>query len=214
MDMGSTAVSAQGSKIEIQGSGVSTPKNISGLALGFPTIISSSAHGFQNGDIVTFAGLLGNTTLNGVTATVKNVTAGTYAVDVDTTGGTAYTSGGTATPNTWVKVKNAKAFKGFDGKPAKIDVTNLDSAMKESRPGLVDGGQFSVDVDIDVTDPGQQALRANFLTGAITNFRLTLPNGKTRTFPAYVESFPWDGGVDKVVTSTANLIITGLWTDA
>ncbi|WP_341767324.1 ubiquitin-activating E1 FCCH domain-containing protein [Burkholderia vietnamiensis] len=85
--MGSTAVSAQGSKIEIQGSGVSTPKNISGLALGFPTIISSSAHGFQNGDIVTFAGLLGNTTLNGVTATVKNVTAGTYAVDVDTTGG-------------------------------------------------------------------------------------------------------------------------------
>lgn len=71
MDMGSTAVSAQGSKIEIQGSGVSTPKSISGLALGFPTIISSSAHGFQNGDIVTFAGLLGNTTLNGVTATVK-----------------------------------------------------------------------------------------------------------------------------------------------
>ena len=212
--MGSTAVSAQGSKLEVQGSGVGGPKNITGLALGFPTIVQSAAHGFQNGDIVTFSGLLGNTTLNGVTATVKNVTGGTYAVDVDTTGGTAYTSGGTATPNTWVKIKNAKAFKGFDGKPAKIDVTNFDSDVKESRPGLADAGQFSVDVDIDLLDPGQQAMRANFLSGAITNYRLTLPNGKTRTFPAYVESFPWDGGVDKVVTSTANLIITGPWTDA
>lgn len=110
----STAISAQGSTLSVSG-GAGVAKNIGGLALGFPTIVTSAAHGFSNGDIVTFAALAGNTTLNGQTAVIKNVTANTYAVDIDTTGGAAWTAGGTATPVAWTPIGNLNNFKGFDG---------------------------------------------------------------------------------------------------
>src|SRR5258708_32507417 len=98
--MTSTAISAQGSTLAVSG-GAGAAKAITGIALGFPTIVASAAHGFANGDIVTLAALTGNTTLNGVTTVVKNATVNSYAEDVDTTGGAAYTAGGTTTPIAW-----------------------------------------------------------------------------------------------------------------
>lgn len=206
--MTSSAISAQGSTLQVSSTS-GTPKNITAIALGNPTIITAAAHGFTNGDVVTLASIGGTTVLNGVTAVVKNKTANTFAVDVDTTGGAAYTSGGTATPAAWTSVVNFKTIKGFDGKTAKLDATNLASLAKEYRAGLLDPGNFSFDVDVDVTDPGQVALQAYRANATIANFKLTLPNGHTATFFGFVESFPWDGGVDALLTATVNVIITG-----
>lgn len=206
--MTSTAFNAQGSKFEVASTS-GTPKNISGIALGNPTIITATAHGFSNGDVVTFAAIGGTTALNGVTAVVKNKTTNTFAVDVDTTGGSAYTSGGTATPSSWTNIGNFKTIKAFDGKAAKLDATNLASTAKEWRSGLLDPGSFSFDLDVDNTDPGQLALQAYRVASTITNFKLTLPNTHTATFQGYVESFPWDGGVDKLLSATVDIVITG-----
>lgn len=206
--MTSTAISSQGSALAVS-SGNGSAVNISGLQLGFPTIVDSNAHGLTNGSVVTFAALTGNTTLNGQTAVVRDVTANTFAVDINTTGGTAYTSGGTATPVNWQPIGNFKTIKGFDGKTAKLDATNLASQAKEYRAGLQDPGNFSFDVDIDLTDAGQLALIGYKSSASLANYKLTLPNGHTATFTAFVESFPWDGGVDKLLSATVNLIITG-----
>ncbi|WP_233343635.1 phage tail tube protein [Burkholderia cepacia] len=196
--MTSTAISAQGTTFSVSGS-AGTAKTITGLALGNPTIVTSTAHGFANGDIVTFASLGGNTTLNGQTAVVKNVTTNTFAVDIDTTGGSAYTSGGTATPTTWTPIANITSFKGFDGQANEIDKTNLSSTAKEFMLGLQDFGHFSFDVDKDFTDPGQVACDQAKQNGTLKQFKLLAPNGKSATFSGYVKNTPLDGGVDQLM---------------
>lgn len=206
--MTSTAFSAQGSMLQVS-STAGSPKTITGIALGNPTIITAAAHGFANGDVVSLAAIGGTTALNGVTAVVTNKTTNTFALNVDTTGGVAYTSGGTATPATWTAIGNFKTIKGFDGKTAKLDATNLASLAKEWRAGLIDPGMFAFDVDIDNSDAGQLALQAYRVASTIANFKLTLPNAHTATFQGFVESFPWDGGVDKLLAATVNVVITG-----
>lgn len=206
--MTSTAISAQGSTLKVSSS-TGSAATISGIVLGNPTIIDATAHGFSNGDVVTFAAIVGTTVLNGQTLVVKDVTPNTFAVEANTLGGTAYTSGGTATPAAWTQVNNFKTIKGFDGKTAKLDATNLSSLAKEYRAGLIDPGMFSFDVDVDVSDAGQVALQNYRANATLANFKLTLPNAHTATFTGFVESFPWDGGVDKILSATVSIIITG-----
>lgn len=213
--MTSTAISAQGSKIEVSGT-TGAAKTITGIALGFPTILTIAAHGFSNGDVVTLAGLTGADAalLNGQTAVVKNKTTNTFAVEIDSTGKTI-TAAGTATPVTWTKIKNFLSFKGFDGQADEIDTTDLDSTAKENILGLQDWGTFTFDVNKDFTDPGQLALDAAKRTSAQKSFKLTLPNGKTKTFTASVKNSPLEGGVNALVKSTGvTLRISGDVVDA
>lgn len=213
--MPSTAISAQGSKLEVS-STAGAAKTITGVAVGFPTIITSAAHGLSNGDVTTLAGVTGADAalLNGQTVVVKNKTTNTFAVDIDTTGKTV-TAAGTATPLGWTKVENLVSFKGFDGQASELDVTDLDSTAKEFRLGLQDWGTFSFDVNKDFTDPGQVALDTAKRTATLKTFKLTLPNLKTKTFDAYVKNTPLEGGVDAVLKATGvSLRITGDVTDA
>lgn len=212
--MTTTAINAQGSKLEIS-STAGAAKNITALALGFPTIVTSAAHGLSNGDVVTFAALAGNTALNGLTLVIKSKTTNTFAVDVDTTGGAAYTSGGTATPVSWIPINNLLTFKGFDGQAAELDATNMQSTAKEFMIGLQDFGQFSFDVHRDFSDSGQQALDAAKRASTLRSYKLTLPNLKTKTFSAYCKNSPLEGAVDQLVKSSGvNLRITGDVVDA
>lgn len=206
--MGSTAISAQGSKLEV-GTATGTAKTITAVQVGNPTIFTSNAHGLANGDIITLAGLVGTiSVMNGMTLVVHNVTANTFAVDYDSTS-LAYTSGGTATPVTWTKISNLKTYNGFDGQASEIDVSNLDSTAKEFRLGLVDNGQLSLDVDYNLADAGQAACDAARIASAAKSFKLTLPDASTATFTAYVKKFARQGGVDAVIKGTLDLRISG-----
>lgn len=205
--MTSTAISAQGSTLEI-GTGSGGAKTITGVTLGYPTIVTATAHGFAVGDVVTIAAVTGTTTANGTWSVIYK-TANTFAIALDTTGGSAYVSGGTATPVTWTGIANLKDYSGFDGSASEIDVTNLASLAKEFRLGLVDGGQFTINIDYDQANAGHIALRAKQVSGVITNFRLTLPNLTAITFTAFVKKFSLQGGVDAVAKTAVDLRISG-----
>ncbi|WP_316150433.1 phage tail tube protein [Cupriavidus sp. BIC8F] len=213
--MPNTAISAQGSTLQIS-STAGSAKTISGIALGNPTILTSAAHGLSNGDVVTLAGLTGADAglLNGQQVVIRNVTANTFAVDIDTTGKTI-TAAGTATPLTWVPINNITQFKGFDGQANEIDTTNLSSVAKEYMLGLQDFGHFTFDVNKDFTDAGQLACDAAKVASAVKSFKLTASNGKTATFNAFVKNTPLDGAVDQVLKVTGvTLRITGAVTYA
>lgn len=207
--MPSSAISAQGSVLAI-GTGTGAAKNITAIALGNPTIITSAAHGLNNGDVVTLAGLTGvdAALLNGLTVSVRNVTANTFAVYVDTTGKTV-TAAGTATPVTFTNIANMKDFSGFDGSASEIDVTNLDSTAKEFRLGLTDPGQFTINIDYDSSNAGHVALRAKQVSGVLSNFKLTLPNTNVVTFNGFVKKFSLAGGVDAVAKTSCDIRISG-----
>lgn len=210
--MTSTAISAQGSILQIGGT-TGSAKTCTAAAVGYPTIITSTAHGLSNGDVVTMALWAGTgaTLLNGLSFVIQDVTANTFMIEVNTTGLTLTTgSTPTATPVQWTTVNNLKTFTGFDGEASEIDVTNLSSTAKEYRLGLVDNGKFSIEVDYDGADNGQLACKAAQVAGTLKNFKLTLPDTHTYTFTAFVKKVPLSGGVDQVVKiSSIDLRISG-----
>lgn len=114
-----------------------------------------------------------------------------------------------ATDPTWTAVKNVKSYSGFDGSATEIDVTDLDSEAKEKMLGLIDNGSFSIDVNVNMADPGQAALKAAQKASTLEKFKLTYPDGSSDTFSAYVKSFPVSGSTDAVITSTVALTISG-----
>ena len=207
--MPSSAISAQGSILAI-GTGIGGAKTITAMAAGNPTIFTSAAHGFVNGDVITIAALVGTAaaSFNGLTFSVVSKTSNTFALQVDTTG-LAYTSGGTATPVTFTNIANIKDFSGFDGSASELEVTNLDSVAKEFKLGLTDPGAFSINIDYDSANAGHVALRAKQVSGLLSNFRLTLPNATVITFTGFVKKFSLAGGVDAVAKTSVDIRISG-----
>jgi hypothetical protein len=205
--MASSAISAQGTILSI-GTGSGSASTITAVTLGNPTIITSTAHGFNAGDVLNIASVGGATTVNG-TYSVVYKTANTFAIALDTTGGTAYTSGGTATPVTFSAVGNIKDFSGFDGSASEIDVSNLSSTAKEYRLGLTDPGQFTINIDYDGTNAGHIALRSKQISGLLSNFKLTLPNAQNITFTGFVKKFALAGAVDAVAKTAVDIRISG-----
>lgn len=211
--MTSTAFSAQGSTIEIE-TGDGTPVSITGVSVGYPTIITAS--GLNNGDVVAIAGLTGThaADLNAKSFVVLYSTGTQAALAVNTIGRTITAGSGTATPTTYTAIANVKSFSGFDGKATIIDVTNLDSTAKEKLVGLQDFGKFSFEIHVDYDNAGQQALSTAKAAASIKGFRLTYPNSKVATFDAYVMGMPSQGGVDTAVTGSVELEISGAVTIA
>ncbi len=210
--MASTAISAQGTTVQV-GTTVGSAINITAISLTNPCRVTLAAvTGLNKGDVLTFTAIVGTTQLNGNNYVIQYIEPTTKIVtlaNLDATGFTAYTSGGTATPVQWTKVANVRSYNGFDGSASEIDRTNFDSTAKEFILGLYDPGQFAMEVDQDNTDAGQIALMTAVVTGLIKNFKMTLPNGNTATFTAYVKKFNSQGAVDQAVRRSANLRISG-----
>lgn len=214
MGMSTAAQLAQGTKLYKAGA-AGGAKTISGAAPGFPTIVTATAHGLANGDVITVAAIVGTlgtdatNGLNGKTLVINSVTANTFCVEVNTTG-LVYTSGGTATPPTWVQIKENKGIKPSGSSASKIDVTDLDSVAMESRTGLVDNGTFSIDIHILESDPGQAACLAAFNASTVDTYKIVSPL-KTRTFSASCTKWPTipDSSVNGVQTGSAEFVISG-----
>ena len=79
-----------------------TAKNITGITKANPAVVTSSSHGFSNGDNVIISSVGGMTEVNGITFKVANSTTNTFSLqdydgnDINSTSYTTYTSGGTA----------------------------------------------------------------------------------------------------------------------
>jgi hypothetical protein len=205
-----SGISAQGSTLQIA-TGTGGAKTITAITVGFPAIVTSAAHGLNNGDVVTLAGIVGTmSSLNGTSHVVSNKTTDTFALlDANTTGLT-YTSGGTATPATYTKINGLISFSGFDGAPSELDTTDLDSTAMEYISGLKDEGKFGFEIkNLTKTDAGQIALRAARTSGALTGFKLTLPDTSVATFNALVKTFPTSGAVNAVLKGSVDTKISG-----
>lgn len=205
-----SGISAQGSKLEIA-TGTGAAKNITAISVGNPAIVTSTAHGLKNGDVVAIAAVVGTMSaiLNGTKRVVSNVTANTFALlDVDTTG-LAYTSGGTATPEVYTKINGLLSFDGFDGAADELDTTDLDSTAKEFVSGIKDEGKFGFEAKTLKTDAGQISLRAARASGAITGLKLTLPDASVATFNVLVKTMPTSGGVNAVLKGKVDCKISG-----
>lgn len=204
-----SGISAQGSTLQVS-TGTGAAKTITAITSGNPAIVTSAAHGLNNGDVVTLAGIVGTmSALNGSTRVVSNKTTNTFALlDADTSA-LAYTSGGTATPVAFTKINGVTSFDGFDGSASELDTTDLDSTAMEYIPGLKDEGKFGFEVKVLKNDAGQLALRAARTNATTVNLKLTLPDLSVATFSVLVQGLPSSGGVNAVLKGKVDTRITG-----
>ena len=108
-----------------------------------------------------------------------------------------------------VTVGGIVSFSGFDGEASDIDITTLASTAKEFRQGLQDFGAFSIELQRDPNDAGQDEMESAKAAQATRVCVLTLSSGDVATFSAYVKSLSSAGAVDATVTGSANMKVTG-----
>src|SRR3990170_1044027 len=193
--MASNAQNAQGTILEIS-STAGGAKTITGISATSPMIVTSAGHGLVNGDVVAIAGVVG-------TGMATYLNGNTYVI-----------SDGTATPDTWAEVGEIVSGDGFDGTSAVITKTNLASTAVEKDVGLQDFGSLKLEIQIYDADAGQTAMRAAKTNQTQKNFKVTYPNGETRTFAGFVMSFSEKFGVDSIVTGSTEILIDGVVTYA
>jgi hypothetical protein len=109
----------------------------------------------------------------------------------------------------FTQIKGFKSYTGFDGSASEIDTTDLNSTAKEFLLGLQDNGNFNFELHINHADPGQLALTAARKTGALTPFKLTLPDGSIATWKGLVKSVPLQGAVDGIQSGSVTTRISG-----
>lgn len=106
-------------------------------------------------------------------------------------------------------------FNGPQTNRGEIDVTTLQSPAKEYVLDLKDYGTFTSTMQTRYGDPAQQILLANLDSTDALEFKLVLAddgykNGPvTIVFNARVQSFPIQGSMGQVVTTSLSLRITG-----
>ena len=97
-------------------------KTITGATQANPVVITSSSHGYSNGDEIYITGVVGMTSLNGGRFTIANKTTNTFELaGIDGTGFSSYTSGGVcnrifeiATPYPTADIPNLKFTQSAD----------------------------------------------------------------------------------------------------
>lgn len=138
-------------------------KTITGITAANPGVVTATAHGYANGDVVYISGIVGMTELNDRAFVVANQATNTFELKgVNTTNYTAYTSGGSAFKVTLVKVGEVTNLTIGGGGSQQIDVTNLESDAIEQLAGLPNLGTIGMDITLNHTDTGQSAYRDLF----------------------------------------------------
>ena len=164
------------------------------------------------GDVVLFGAVTGMPEINGLIGIVSAASGSSFTVgNIDSSGFATAGTAGTDSPQTFAKVGNVQDFTPDGGTATVIDVTNMDSTAKEKRQGLQDNGNYSLTYDADYTDVGQLRLIAARAAQAVVVFKQYYPGGlKIRAWQGFVQKIAEPvAGVDKVLRSSATLVVTG-----
>jgi len=210
--MTSTAQVAQLSKFYVSGTpGASI--SITAISKAAAAVVTAT-NTLAVGDVVIFGAVTGMPEINGLLGIVTVAWGSSFTVAIDSSGfATAGTAGtaGTASPQTFSKVGNVQDFTPDGGTATVIDVTNMDSTAKEKRQGLQDNGNYALTYDADDTDAGQLRLLAARAAQAVVVFKQFYPGGlKIRAWQGFVQKVTEPAaGVDKVLRSSATIVVTG-----
>lgn len=114
-------------------------------------------------------------------------------------------------PTNFAAIGNITDFSGPGGQASVIDVSNLDSVMREKLMGLPDEGQLTFNVNLDPDDARHTQLRTARQNRTRTEFKLELTDSTPTTgiFWGYVLGFVISGGVDQAVKAAITIEIDG-----
>jgi len=153
---------------------------ISGITKANPPVVSVTAHGLSDGDVVRLSDIVGMTELNGAVAIVDVLTSGTFALlNMDSTFYGAYVSGGEVEEAAFSNFCELTNYNRQGGSSADIDATSLCSVAKEYDIDLPDFGTTQLDYKFAPQTAIQRAVADYYSgdeAGNLTAIKVTLPN--------------------------------------
>lgn len=191
-------------------SALAAAKTITAITKASPGVVSSTAHGYSNGDFV-FLTVSGMYQLNDKVVRVSSVTTDTFALEgVDTTLFETFSSGTAEKITFGTSITTATTITSSGGNFEFIDSTTIHGNSKSQLPGLPEATTFSMDHIWDVSDTGLLALKSASDNQSKRAFKFTFGSGgKIMAFAGYVGAALLPGGSAQQLVTTPSVITMG-----
>ena len=204
------AIRGINTQVEVQAS-LSTPaKTISAISKAPVGVVTSTAHGFSNGDVVVLT-VNGMIQLNNVACRVASVATDTFQLEgIDTTAFGTFTSGTCVEVLTWDTFDSITNISLPNAAPAELDQTTVHDSALQTTFGLPGAPTGTMSGFFDPTDVAVTNLRNATLNSQNRVFRITFEDGKKAVFnstPAAGQGF--DLAVNALGTAQYSLTVRG-----
>ena len=172
-------------QIAIQ-SAIAGTKTITGITKANPGVVTSTAHGYANGDYVTLT-IQGMWQLDQVVCRVANVAANTFELEgIDTTAYDTFTSGTAQLITFGTTLSSVSDINVSGGDFQMIDVTVISDNVKKEIPGSSSPVSISMTANWDPSDTGLVALKAASDARTQRAIRFTFSDGAKWCFNGYI----------------------------
>lgn len=197
-------------------SAIAAAKTISGITKAAPGVISSTAHGFTNGDVVLLE-IQGMVELNGYLCKVVNIATDTFQVagvdgstGIDTTNFSTFTSGTAKKVTLGTSITGVQEFSFSGGEIKTEDTTTVNDVVDTQIVVGATAQAADMTVQWDPSSAAQQAMLAAFRTRANKGFKCLWPDG---AFVLWYGTVGYTGapggGKQGVTTSPAKITMLG-----
>lgn len=191
---------------------IAAAKTITGITNAAPGVVSSTAHGYTNGDVVLLE-VEGMIQVNKRLFEVANVATDTFQlVGPDGTTGIDTTSFGTFTSGTAKKVTLGTSITGVQGFSSSggdikfVDSTTVHDLVDKQLVSGANALSYTLDMQWDPANAAQQAMKAAFEARASRGFKITWPSGAYAMWYGSVGYSGAPGGDKQGITTTAAAI--------
>jgi hypothetical protein len=195
-------------------SALAAAKTITGITLAAPGVVSSTAHGYSNGDYVLLE-VQGMSQVNERVFRVCNQATDSFQLD-DVSGGTGIDttdydtfSSGTAKKITFgTSITTMSNAQMAGGEYEKLDTSVIHAKKKTSIPGVAEAFDMEFEHNWDITDAGQAALKAASDAQEKKAFKFTFgTGGRIVLFYGYVghSALPNASGFGQVIKTKSTI---------
>ena len=192
-------------------SALAATKTITAITKASTGVVSSTAHGYSNGDYVLILAQ-GMYQVNYRVFRVSAVATDSFSLEgEDTTNYGTFVSGTAQKITFGTSVTSATTLTSSGGNFAMIDTTTIHMNQKSQIPGLPDAATFDMDNIWDVSDAGLIAMKAAYDAQAKRAFKFTFgTGGQIMVFTGYVGANLLPGGsAQQLVTTKAVITMSG-----
>lgn len=192
--------------------------SISAVTKASPAVVTSTAHGLDDGAVIRINGALGMTELNGEVFIIDKVDANSYKLlGTDSTGYGTYTSGGRVDVASFSSLCELTGFNRQGGSSPEIAATSICSDAQEFEIGLPDFGSAQIDYNFAPSTSVQQAIQAFYKgngtdinAGDVMGAKIVLPkNGGTMVMLGFVQQTSETAQTNGIWTGSMTLRLTG-----
>lgn len=201
----------QGSTIAVSATFSGTPLTITAITSANPAVVTSTAHGLTDGDVVKIAAVVGMTEVNGEMFVVNQTGVNTFElIGADSTGYAAYVSGGTATEAVFSNWCELTGYNRQGGSKTENPASSLCSTATEYELGLPDFGTTQFDFFFAPQTAVQLAMKAYDASNEKMAVKVTLPkSGGIMTQLGFVQQMSEQSAVNGLWTGSITVRNTG-----